>query len=223
MAQLVQNNLSGLPLAAMHFCQGRDEETLSPGRFVQSIAAQLQRVLPAYHDALQETHLKTYLEHANSKPIPAWKYAVVEPLHRIATPDSRWLVVVDALDVALHHRPAPEDAAVTIVELLAEEYFLPSWLRVLATSRNIDDVTKILQERFENYNFGDDNNNKQDLREYISHRCQSKTLSAKLVQANIKSEEVVSYLCGSDENNANFYFAFLLLDAIEHGHITLKI
>jgi hypothetical protein len=222
MAQLVQNNLSGLPLAAMHFCQGRDEETLSPGRFVQSIAAQLQRVLPAYHDALQETHLKTYLEHANSKPIPAWKYAVVEPLHRIATPDSRWLVVVDALDVALHHRPAPEDAAVTIVELLAEEYFLPSWLRVLATSRNIDDVTKILQERFENYNFGDDNNNKQDLREYISHRCQSKTLSAKLVQANIKSEEVVSYLCGSDENNANFYFAFLLLDAIEHGHITLK-
>jgi hypothetical protein len=223
MAQLVQNNSSGLPLAAMHFCQGRDEETLSPGRFVQSIAAQLQRVLPAYHEALQEINLQTLLERANVEPIPAWKYAVVDPLHEISKPDSRLLVVVDALDAALHHRPAPGDAEVNIVELLAEdEYFLPNWLRVLATSREIVDVTRHLQDRFEKYYFGDNDKNLQDLREYTSYRCQTTTLSAKLAQANLTSEEVVTYLCGSVEDNANFYFTVLLLDAIENDQIPLN-
>jgi hypothetical protein len=123
LAKLITDQLSGLPLAAEHFCQGGIKDTLSPGIFVRSVAAQLATTLPSYRWLLlapEASDLRKLLEAAAQKPAEAWDQAVVAMLHRIPTPETHFLLVVDALDVALGHRPAMGEAVgVTIVDLLA--------------------------------------------------------------------------------------------------------
>ena len=115
-------------------------DTLEAGRFVRSLASQLAEALPAYRALLEADdakELRDKLDQAEQKPLPAFDQAVLAPLRRIEAPATQLLLVIDALDEALDHRPSGGDGTrTTIVELLGnEDRKLPPWLRLLATSR----------------------------------------------------------------------------------------
>jgi hypothetical protein len=224
LAKLITDQLSGLPLAAEHFCQGGINDTLSPGRFVTSIAAQLATMLPAYRWLLQAreaSDLRKLLDAAAQRPVEAWDQAVVALLHRIPTPETHFLLVVDALDVALGHRPAMGEAVgVTIVDLLARNTSPPSWLRLLASSRNHEDVTTPMK-RF-TYELSLDEGsepNLSDLYNYVIVRCQSMHFSNKLSAAGLNASEVANYFI---KNGSSNLYVESLLTAFEADLLPLR-
>ena len=79
----------GLPLLAQHFCRWEANAYLSPGRFVQSLAAQLKEQMPAYRKALEAdgaTGLRESLNLAEAEPPRAFQQALVAPLAAIPAP-----------------------------------------------------------------------------------------------------------------------------------------
>jgi WD40 repeat protein len=228
LAKLVTDQCSGLPLAAEHFCQGGVNDTLSPGRFVSSVAAQLVRTLPSYRLLLQApeaSHLRKLLVDATQKPVEAWDQAVVAPLYQIPEPETNHLLVVDALDVAISHRPtAGEPKGVTIVGLLTLHTSPPHWLRVLATSRNEENVKYRIQERFKHdvETLEDkDPKNIDDLFNYVVERCKSEKLSQKLSAAKLTSREVAHYLSSFKNSAGKFLYVESMLKALEADQIPL--
>lgn len=230
LAKLITDQLSGLPLAAEHFCQGGINDTLSPGRFVRSVAAQLAISLPSYRMLLQAreaSDLQKLLDVAAQKPIEAWDQVVVALLHRIPTPETHHLLVVDALDVALGYRPtAGEETNVTIVKLLSRNSTPPpSWLRILATSRQKDDVTNKLKTCFKHDDkilLDEDSKNINDLHEYTVKRSSMEKLFTKLAIAELQPLQVAEYLSKYDKSSGKFLYVESILKALEEGLIPLK-
>lgn len=227
LAHLVENNLTGLPLAAQHFCQGGLNMSLSPGAFVASVAAQLAESIPAYRRLMQAPEaqsLMRLLEDAHQKPLDAWNQAVLAPLGRISNPGIHHLLVIDALDVSLAHRPSAGEANnVNIVDLLAESS-MPTWLRVLATSRQINEVIyPLTQNRFSHQLLKrDDPRHLADLQEYAEARCKTDTLQDILLAANLSASDVVDELCDKNQSDGKFLYVEYMLNAIEKKLLPLK-
>jgi WD40 repeat protein len=227
-AQLVENNATGIPLAAQHFCQGGLNTTLSPGRFVISIAAQLAETLPAYRRHLQAPDavgLVELLKNAALQPEDAWNQAVVALLHEIEAPGIDHLIVVDALELSLQYRPAvgePDDVRIT--NLLAADPQLPSWIRILATSRGDDEVVESLSPKpFRHKPLApDDKNNLSDLSTYIEERCQTGHLKIVLSEANLASHQVTKKLRDPKLSGGKLLYVAAVLDAVENQLIPLK-
>ncbi|MEB3258993.1 MAG: WD40 repeat domain-containing protein, partial [Cyanobacteriota bacterium] len=217
----------GLPVVAQHFCRWDANAYLSPGRFVQSLAAQLKEELPAYRKALEDdsaTSLRESLNRAEAEPLLAFQQAVVAPLDKIPAPATRRLLVIDALDEALDHRPGSGDGTrTTIVELLAKEARnLPPWLRVLATSRRRDEVLKPLREGFfsiEEIN-AEDAENLADIHAYVDARCQQEPLAQILSRAGLSASETAEVL--QAKSGGKFLYAVRVLNDLASGALTLE-
>ncbi len=217
----------GLPVVAQHFCRWDANAYLSPGRFVQSLAAQLKEELPAYRKALEDdsaTSLRESLNRAEAEPLLAFQQAVVAPLDKIPAPATRRLLVIDALDEALDHRPGSGDGTrSTIVELLAKEARnLPGWLRVLATSRRRDDVLKPLRQGFfsiEEIN-AEEAENLADIHAYVEARCDKEPLAAILSRAGLSASETAVVL--QAKSGGKFLYAVRVLNDLASGALTLK-
>ena len=229
LSKLITDQLSGLPVAAEHFCQAGVNDTLSPGRFVSSVAAQLARSLPSYRlhlQAREASDLRKLLVDAAQKPVEAWDQAVVAPLYQIPAPETNHLLVVDALDVAISHRPtAGEAKGITIVDLLTLHTSPPHWLRVLATSRNEDHVKNRIHARFKfDVEMIDAKHPKNitDLFNYVEARCKSEKLSQKLSLASLTSLEVAHYLSSFENSKGKFLYVKTMLNVLESGQIPLR-
>ena len=119
MAELVHRNTAGV-IAAWHFCQHDTQETLQPGAFVRSLAAQLAATLPGYKALVDaDAALQQRLDGALTDPGSALEGAVLAPLARLPAPPKPRLLVVDALDEALELDPAAARRSGTIISLLA--------------------------------------------------------------------------------------------------------
>ncbi len=228
MAQLVENNSTGLPLVAQHFCQGGQNTTLSPGRFVTSIAAQIAENLPAYRRRLQAPDavaLLDQLKNASLQPEDAWNQAVVSLLNDIDAPGIDHLLVVDALELTLKYRPATgEPSDVGISDLLAAGTNLPPWLRILATSRYEDEVvTSLTARHFRHIPIRPDSaENLNDLRTYTVARCQVDSLKAVIKNAKLSSLQVANKLCDPKLSGGKMLYVESVLDGIESGSIPLN-
>jgi hypothetical protein len=226
-AKLVENNSTGWPLAAQHFCQGGQNTTLSPGRFVASIAAQLAETVPAYRRRLQAADGFVFLDllkNASQQPEDAWHQAVVALLHEIEEPGIDHLLVIDALELTLQYRPAVgEPDNIGITNLLAADTPLPRWLRILATSRNDDDVlTTLTGSHFDHHQIrADDADNLNDLRTYTEARCQTDSLRTVLSAARLSSLQVANKLCDPKLSGGKFLYVASVLDGVENGLIQL--
>jgi hypothetical protein len=149
--------------------------------------------------------LRKLLDIAAQKPVEAWDQAVVALLHRIPTPETHHLLVVDALDVALGYRPAAgEETKVTIVSLLSRNTTPPPWLRVLATSRKTNDVINELKTSFKHDDkllIDEDSKNIKDLQDFAENRCKTAKLFSKLSTAGIEPRQVAEYLSKYDKSS----------------------
>ena len=136
MAELVERNPGGC-IAAWHFCQHDTQETLQPGGFVRSLAAQLATTVPGYKELIDaDSALQERLDRALGDPGSALEGAVLAPLAQLIAPPAPRLLLVDALDESLELDAAGPRSTGTIVSLLAAKAGrFPPWLRVLSTSR----------------------------------------------------------------------------------------
>ena len=217
LAELVDTQAAEIPVVAQHFCQFDAIATLAPGRFVSSIAAQLAAALPAYRAAIEAEEaagLRQLLEAPDNDPIGAFDQAVLAPLEAIAPPDGPLLLVVDALDEALEHRPSNDNAArVTIVSLLGQRaQRFPRWLRLLATARPLPAVQQPLRQAFVLTSLNaEEARNLADLEAYAAARCQQPPLAAKLAAAGLGASEVATRL-RTLSGGKFLYAAFVLND-----------
>jgi WD40 repeat protein len=217
LAELVDTQAAGIPVVAQHFCQFDAIATLAPGRFVSSIAAQLAAALPAYRAAIEAeaaAGLRQLLEAPDNDPIGAFDQAVLAPLEAMPPPAGPLLLVVDALDEALEHRPSNDKAArVTIVSLLGQRaQRFPRWLRLLATARPLPAVQQPLRQAFSLHSLNaEEARNLADIEAYAKARCQQPPLATLLAAVGLGAAEVATRL-RTLSGGKFLYAAFVLND-----------
>jgi WD40 repeat protein len=226
LAELVDTRAAGVPVVAQHFCQFDAIATLAPGRFVSSIAAQLAAALPAYRAAIEAEEaagLRQLLEAPDNDPIGAFDQAVLAPLEAMAPPAGPLLLVVDALDEALEHRPSNDKAArVTIVSLLGQRaQRFPRWLRLLATARPLPAVQQPLRQAFVLTSLNaEEARNLADLEAYAEARCQQPPLAALLAAAGLGASEVAIRL--RTLSGGKFLYAAFVLNELASEALPLR-
>jgi hypothetical protein len=93
----------------------------------------LSSQLDGYAAMLEGAVIVDVLRFAETDPANAFEGAILGPLHKLRSPErGRRHLLIDALDEALMRTQRP-----TIVDLLSTRLnLLPSWLRIVATTRN---------------------------------------------------------------------------------------
>jgi len=226
LAELVDTQAAGVPVVAQHFCQFDAIATLAPGRFVSSIAAQLAAALPAYRAAIEAEEaagLRQLLEAPDNDPIGAFDQAVLAPLEAISPPDGPLLLVVDALDEALEHRPSNDKAPhITIVSLLGQRaQRFPRWLRLLVTARPLPAVQQPLRQAFSLHSLNaEEARNLADIETYAEARCQRPPLAALLNAADLGTAEVTTRL--RTLSGGKFLYAAFVLNDLVSGALPLR-
>jgi WD40 repeat protein len=215
----------GLQIAAYHFCHHDTIETLNPGTFVRSVAAQLADSLPDYRSAVDaDPDARRWLDDVQLDPASAFERAVVGPLNTICAPGAPQILLVDAVDEALVFETAAGcSRPTTLVRLLAgQAKHLPAWLRVLATSRRIQGVLQPIQRAFQCAMLdGEDLRNLADIRSYVTGRCVDAKLARALERGTRSASEIAAWLSGARQSGGKFLYAVSVLDAIESGKLPL--
>ena len=132
LAALVHKNPRRQVLA-YHCCRADTPSTLEPAGFVRSLAAMFSARLDNYAAMLAGSSVLNLLRRSDTDPVSAFEAAILGPLHKIKAPEEgRCYLLIDALDEALArvHRPTIVDVVSTRLDRL------PSWLRIVATTRN---------------------------------------------------------------------------------------
>jgi WD40 repeat protein len=220
MAELVHRNPGGC-IAAWHFCQHDTQETLHPGAYVRSLAAQLAATIPGYKAAVDaDQALQERLDRALIDPGSAFEGAILGPLAHLPMPAAPRLVLIDALDEALEVGNADLRAIGSIVSLLAAKAGrFPRWLRVLATSRPNPQVLTPLSAFGTREIDAESTGNHDDLRCYIVGRCVREPLASVLQREGVAAEPLAESLV--KRSQGKFLYAVRALRDLENGHIDL--
>ena len=213
-AEYLHRNPDGRVLA-FHCCQADTRETLSPGRFVRSIAAMIASRHPAYEALLDQPPYRDVLteKYSSADPGSAFEEGVLAALDRVGPPrPGRWTLLVDALDEATE---APADAGAGIVQLLAARITrFPDWLTLVATSRPERAVLDLFANLKPLVIEPTHRANVRDLRRYVAERLALPPLAAK-VEASRHSAAWAAKKIG-DAAEGNFLYAEQALAALAH-------
>ena len=188
-AQLIHANPGGQVLAH-HCCQFRSRETLRPGRFIRSLAAQIASQLEGYAASLDDPKVEAALGEARCQedPYSAFEEGILGPLHALhAPPGGARYILIDALDeaLALHEGPS-------LVALLAARLDrLPGWLRVVATARKDPEVLRQLSGLRAEEIRAEDPRNLDDIERFLAHRLGQPALQGRLAQSGLPPEEAM--------------------------------
>jgi WD40 repeat protein len=209
-AQLAHLNPDG-QVIAYHCCQSNELETLRPAKFVQSLAAMIASRLPAYAEQLEVPIVKEALEdnRCDDDAGGAFLVGILQPLQKLAAPDDgvRY-ILVDALDEALCHTGTN-----TIVDILASRLErLPSWLRIVATTRNEPGVIQRLSGLRAKSIDATDPRNLNDVATYIRQRLDEPALAERRVESRKSVDAIVRLI--SQNSSGNFLYAANALDGI---------
>ncbi len=214
-AEYLHRNPDGRVLA-FHCCQATTRETLSPGRFVRSIAAMIASRHPAYEALLDQTPYRDVLteKYTSADPDSAFEEGVLAALERIGPPrPGRWALVVDALDEASE---TPGDGSTGIVQMLAARIArFPRWLTLVATSRPERSVLDLFANLRPLVIEPTDVANVRDLRRYVAHRLAAPPLAAKVTASGRKIGWAARKI--GDAAEGNFLYAEQALEALAQG------
>ena len=213
-AALVQRNPEGQVLA-YHCCRTDTPATLEPAGFVRSLASMFSARLAEYATALECSSVINALRRADTDPVSAFEAAVLVPLHRIRLPEkNRYYLLIDALDESLTRTQSP-----TIFDVLCTRLDrLPTWLGLIATTRNDPSVLNPLRSLRVHIISAQDPKNQDDVRSFVRCRLRQAPFSEK-AKANRKilaslEDDLLRSSAG------NFLFVRTALDAIERGQLS---
>jgi WD40 repeat protein len=215
-AELVHRNPEG-QVFAYHCCQADTKETLQPGRFVRSLAAMIASQLDDYAARLSDPAVEEALSEASCArdPASAFEAGILTPLETVPAPPGgvRYLLV-DGLDEALALADGP--SRTTIVDVLASRLErLPSWLRLLATSRKERAVLDRLRGLRVLELDAHDPRNVADLDRYITTRLQAPALEERLRASGRSAEEVARTL--REKADGNILYVIRSLEGIDRN------
>lgn len=201
MAQLEERFRSAGYTTIVHYCRFDEQETLQPGRIVQSLATQFAQQMPAYRDAvLADREAQRCIAQAIADPRAAWSRGVVDMLRALPAPEGPGhLILVDGLDesLELHHGQDKRQGSLLDLVLGAASGRLPGWLRVVISSRDVE----LLGPQRGALSYVDMLGphaaaNEQDLRDYIRSRLPDSPLAALLPAVGLSEEAFVGQLVG---------------------------
>jgi hypothetical protein len=211
-SEIIHRNLFGRVLA-YHCCQINVPDTLSPGRFVRSIAAMAASRHPAYEALVGRPPYSDVLTESRCDRAPesAFEEGILAALTQSGPPrEGSWMLVIDALDEGM----VPQGGGVSIVGLLARHVDrFPEWLKVVATSRGEPDVLDQLSSLSPRILRAQDPQNVKDLEDYIAARLSSPAIAARVTAGDVG--RVASSLAATAVGN--FLYAQQALDAVERG------
>ena len=200
---------------AYHCCKADTPSTLEPAGFVRSLASMFSTRLENYAAMLEGSSVVNFLRRSDTDPVSAFEAAILGPLHKIPAPEEgRCYLLIDALDEALAraHRP-------TIVDVLSTRLDrLPSWLGIVATTRNGPSVLSHLRGLHARVVSAQDARNQSDVSRFIRHRLAEPILRkrAKAGGKTLAGLEDELLRCSA----GNFLFVTTALDAVESGQLT---
>jgi plasmid stabilization system protein ParE len=196
-AALVHENTGGQVLA-YHCCQADTPATLDRVGFVRNLAAMLSGRLDDYGAMLEDPTIVKVLEDADEDPASAFEAAIIGLLHRLPEPvDTGCYLLIDALDEALAQRKGQ-----TIVDLLSSRINrLPPWLRIVATTRDDQDVLNQLRGLTARVLDAHDQQNLSDLRRFIAGRLTAATLQSAVIIDGRSEEELTEKLLTASSGN----------------------
>ena len=145
-------------LAACHFCDFKKSDYSNPHRILQSLASQMCDNVDGFREKLNEV-LKR--EHSRESLSDAFRVLLEDPLHDLNRTEPM-LIVIDALD------ESKTEVKSEFLELIAEEFEkLPTWIKIIISSRPELQV----QKKLELFNpleiLPDDEQHEEDLEHFI--------------------------------------------------------
>jgi WD40 repeat protein/serine/threonine protein kinase len=215
-AALVNKN-PGRRVLAYHCCRADTPATLEPAGFVRSLAAMFSARLDEYAAMLEGSAIANFLQRADTDPVSAFEAAILGPLHNIRQPDEgRSYLLIDSLDEALTrvHRPTILDVLSTRIDRF------PSWLGILATTRNDPSLLSQLRGLCAHVLSAEDPRNQDDVRRFIQSRLAESILRDKAKAGGKTPAGVANDLLKSSAGN--FLFVTTALDAVESGQLSFE-
>jgi hypothetical protein len=199
---------------AYHCCRTDTPATLAPASFVRSLASMLASHLEEYATMIEGASIGDLLRRSDTDPVSVFEAAILAPLHRIRQPEKpRYYLLIDGLDEALTRAPPP-----TIVEVLSTRIDrLPSWLRMIATTRNDPGVLRQLRGLRAHVLSAQDPRNQDDVRRFVRYRLREPTLCAKAKESQKIFASLEDDLLRASAGN--FLFVKTALDAIGTGQL----
>jgi len=213
-AALVRRNLEGQVLA-YHCCRTDTPATLEPAGFVRSLASMLSARLAEYTATLACSSVINALRRADTDPVSAFEAAVLAPLHKIRQPEkNRYYLLIDALDESLTRAHPP-----TIFDVLCTRLDrLPSWLGLIATTRNDPNVLNPLRSLRVQIITAQDRRNQDDVRRFVQCRLRQTPFREKAKASGKTLPSLEDALLRSSAGN--FLFVRTALDAVESGQLS---
>lgn len=150
-------------IMAFHLCRKGNSEKISLRRAICSIAYQLSRELPEYHDHLMRVNIVQEKDRCNDDAL--FDVLIAGPLSHCGNQEKDVLILIDGIDEAgdCYHSPFSSFLARNMEKL-------PQWIRFVLTSRPEDAVLQPLQEFSTHVLHADSPENISDIKNYITKR-----------------------------------------------------
>ena len=192
-----------------HLCKYSDKATQDPGRFVRNLVDLIARRIPEYGLLIHNSSfIPGILQRSCLRdPYDCFKQAVAIPLRQLQNEFQYYFIVIDALDEC-----SSDDGGTSIVQFINDNYnMLPTWLRLVLTSRNDSTVLKHFRSFPKLHLSSTDGRNLQDIEVFIATKLFEDTpLLAKLkIMLGLSKIDEVSYLTSKllSQSQGNFHFA----------------
>jgi hypothetical protein len=232
-ARLTQSHQN---IAAYHFCIAGESGTIQPNGVLLSLAAQLVEYFPDYAETLanivKPLRLSVKAEiNAQTIKDSVVRGVVIENLYTQSPqetldivlrrslanlpnpPEKPVLILVDSLDEAITH-----DAQENLITLLSGVSDLPTWVRLIVTTRldekRVLSYLKTLKPYF--YHLDElSQKSLEDVHIYVGRRVSNETIQARLLSSQTDSQSLVEQI--TELSKGNFLYTKVLLDDIESG------
>ncbi|MDT4967438.1 MAG: hypothetical protein QOJ64_2175 [Acidobacteriota bacterium] len=179
---------------------------------MRAVAYQFASRIPEYAEQIETPAIRSVLENVQSDPPSAFELGVLAPLgHLEAPPGGSSLLCIDALDEAMTLREG-----LGIVSLLQSRTDrLPSWLKLIATTRDDKTVMRHLGGLRAKVINAVGKENTEDLRSYVIQQLEEPGARAALDEAAMSAESFTESLLQRSEGS--FLYAEHVLQGVLRG------
>lgn len=196
-------------IAAFHICRHGHKQKGDPRSIVRSIAWQLSSQLPDYFNLLKSmVDLREICEEGDAGTL--FDRLIVEPFnYKVPSPDRPIVVLIDALD------EVAQEGQNELAAFLAQGIIrLPSWMRLIVTSRPDDGIRQALQGYDPLYIASDSQQNASDIKAFLQNHL--RRYAADQEQLTEAVESIV------DSSEGCFLYAEWIRRELETGTLSLE-